>query len=203
MRDFPCWFVSKLLSGAEKSKRVSACACAADIISERGLKYRAVCVFWTVVARKWLLRSLCCILLGICLAAPVAAADAVERMVAAVAAGRAEMVRDLLVQGVDANIKNGSGRPVLVLAGFNGNRRTSMALLAAGADVDAVDASGTTALMAASALGHKELVDLLIVAGADVNMKDAAGRSALARASLGGHGAVVEALKAAGAAAEE
>ena len=55
-------------------------------------------------------------------------------LVAAATAGRATEVRDLLVGGVDANTKNATGRPVLVLAGFNGNRRTVQALLAAGAD---------------------------------------------------------------------
>ena len=118
---------------------------------------------------------------------------------AAATAGKASEVRDLLVQGVDANTKNGSGRPVLVMAGFNGNRRTALVLLAAGADVDAVDNAGTSALMAASAFGHKRLVGVLLAAGADVNLKDGAGRSALARATLAGHTEVVEALKSAGA----
>ena len=114
---------------------------------------------------------------------PAFAVDATARLVAATAAGKTDVVRDLLVQGVDANTKNGTGRPVLVLAGFNGNRRTALVLLAAGADVNA----------------HKELVDLLLVAGADANLKDANGGTALARAKLGGHSEVVETLKAAGA----
>ena len=95
------------------------------------------------------------------------------------------------------------GRPVIVLAGFNGNRRTVRTLLAAGADVNAVDATGTSALIAASALGHAEVVDLLLAAGADVNLKDSGGKSALARATLRGHTRVAEALKAAGAVEEE
>jgi len=146
-----------------------------------------------------LVRSLLWITLAMSLVWPAFAVDATTRLVAATAAGKTSVVRDLLVQGVDANTKNGTGRPVLVLAGFNGNRRTALVLLAAGADVNAVDSTGTSALMAASAFGHKELVDLLLVAGADANLKDVNGRSALSRAELGGHSEVVETLKAAGA----
>ena len=88
------------------------------------------------------MRGLLWILLGLCLSMPVVGADSTARLVAAAGAGRAAEVRELLVQGVDANTKNGSGRPVLVVAGFNGNRRNALVLLAAGADVNAVDAVG-------------------------------------------------------------
>ncbi len=153
-------------------------------------------VEWEESVKKWcpvLLLSSCL------LALPAAAEESVNQLLAAVSAGRADEVRELLVQGVDVNTANPAGRPLLVIAGFNGNRRTALVLLAAGADVNAVDAAGTSALMAASGFGHDDLVDLLVVAGADVNLKDANGKSALARATLGGHGQVVEALKAAGA----
>ena len=106
------------------------------------------------------MRGLLWMLLGLCLSMPAVGADSTARLVAAAGAGRAAEVRELLVQGVDANTKNGSGRPVLVVAGFNGNRRTALVLLAAGADVNSVDAGGVSALMAASAFGHKELVYL-------------------------------------------
>lgn len=145
------------------------------------------------------MRRLLWLFFGLCLAGPGIAREAVEQLVSAVAAGRPHEVRDLLVQGVDANTANASGRPILVLAGFNGNRRTALVLLAAGADVNAADAAGTTALIAASAFGHRELVDILLVAGADVNLKDAGGKSALAKATMAGHTTVVDALKAAGA----
>jgi len=152
-----------------------------------------------VELRTRVVRRLFWILVGLSLVMPAFGYDAAAKLVGAATAGKATEVRELLVQGVDANTKNGSGRPVLVMAGFNGNRRTALVLLAAGADVNAVDASGTSALMAASAFGHKELVDVLLVAGADANLKDSAGKSALARATLAGHQQVVEALKAAGA----
>jgi hypothetical protein len=129
----------------------------------------------------------------------VAAADLAQRLVAAVTIGRATEVRDLLVQGADANTTNAAGRPVLVVASVNGNRRTAMALIAAGADVNGVDGAGASPLMSASAFGHAELVDVLLLAGADVNLTDANGRSALARATLAGQAAIAERLKAAGA----
>ena len=144
--------------------------------------------------RRWVV-----LLVGLIAVWPSMAQESVNQLVDAVAAGRPDEVRALLVQGVDVNATNAAGRPLLVVAGFNGNRRTALVLLAAGADVDAVDSAGTSALMAASAFGHKDLVDILVVAGADVNLKDADGRSALARATLGRHAAVIETLKTAGA----
>jgi ankyrin repeat protein len=136
------------------------------------------------------------------LAAPVLPADPAADLVAAALAGREPEVRELLAGGADANTKNPAGRPVLVIAGFNGNWRTARALLSAGADVNAVDGGGVTALMAASAFAHLRLVELLVSAGADVNLKDSVGRTALARASQAGHAAVAERLKQAGAVEE-
>ncbi|MCB1792784.1 MAG: ankyrin repeat domain-containing protein, partial [Gammaproteobacteria bacterium] len=75
----------------------------------------------------------CFLLLLTVLIGAVHAADAGARLVAAATSGRAGEVRDLLAEGIDANTKNASGRPVIVLAGFNGNRRTVRTLLAAGA----------------------------------------------------------------------
>jgi hypothetical protein len=167
-------------------KQASACSAGLAIEMRNRVLYR---LLWVVV--------------GLCLMMPAFADDATAKLVAAAAAGKESEVRDLLVQGVDANSKNGAGRPVLVMAGFNGNRRTALVLLAAGADVNAVDNAGVTALMAASAFGHKALVDVLLAAGADVNLKDAAGVSALARAIRGGHTEVAETLESAGAVEEK
>ena len=77
------------------------------------------------------MRGLLWILLGLCLSMPVVGADSTARLVAAAGAGRAAEVRELLVEGVDANTKNGSGRPVLVgarvVAEINvGNRRIDL-----------------------------------------------------------------------------
>lgn len=123
----------------------------------------------------------------------------VQRLLAAVGAGRLDQVHDLVAQGVDVNTKNTAGRPAIVLAAFNGNDRTLRVLLAAGADVNAADAAGTTALMAAAAFGHLRVVDALVATGADVNLTDGAGRSALANALRGGHNKVAERLRNAGA----
>ena len=53
-----------------------------------------------------LVRSLLWITLAMGLVLPAFAVDATARLVAATAAGKTEVVRDLLVQGVDANTKN-------------------------------------------------------------------------------------------------
>ena len=61
------------------------------------------------------MRSILVLLLSVWLMPPTLAAEAEVQLVAATTAGRTSEVRDLLVQGVDANTKNGSGRPVLVV----------------------------------------------------------------------------------------
>ena len=47
---------------------------------------------------------------------------------------RCSTVKSLLNNGADANAKNASGRPALLVAAFNGNRVTARTLLSAGAD---------------------------------------------------------------------
>ena len=96
----------------------------------------------------------------------VPAADTTVRLVAAATAGRAVEVRDLLAAGVDANTKNATGRPVLVLAGFNGNRRTVQALLTAGADVNLKDAVGKSAMARAKLRDYAPIIEVLKAAGA-------------------------------------
>lgn len=130
------------------------------------------------------------------------AADPAQQLTVAATAGRVEVVRDLLAQGVDANSKSVTGRPAIVSAAFNGNYRTVRALLAAGADPDAADAKGSTALMAAVAFGYHRLVDLLLKSGANVNAKDAAGNTPLTLANRNKQAKIAARLKEAGAAEE-
>jgi len=132
----------------------------------------------------------------------VLGADPARQLVASVTAGRQQTVQDLLAQGMDANAKNTAGRPVLILAAYNGNLHTLRALLGAGADANAVDKQGNTALMEAASFGHAEVVTSLLLAGADVNLKNKAGISALKRANLGKQGAVSKLLKEVGATEE-
>lgn len=131
--------------------------------------------------------------------APIHAVDQNQELVGAAAAGRVERLRSLLAEGADANAKNTSGRPALLVAAFNGNRVTARTLLGAGADTNAADPTGLTALMAAAAFGRLEVVELLIAAGADLELKDQAEETALVKAKRAGHLAVVERLTRAGA----
>jgi ankyrin repeat protein len=137
--------------------------------------------------------------LALFVGAPVHAIDLNQELVSAAASGRVERLRSLLAEGVDANAKNTSGRPALLVAAFNGNRMTARTLLSAGADANAADSTGVTALMAAAAFGRIEVVELLIAAGADLELKDQAEETALAKAKRAGHLAVVERLTRAGA----
>jgi len=90
------------------------------------------------------------ILLLVMFSLALPAAGSEQMLLAAAGQGQVEQVKSLLAQGVDANARNGAGRPALVLAAFNGNERTVRALLAAGADVNGADNAGNTALMEAA-----------------------------------------------------
>ena len=130
---------------------------------------------------------------------PLWAADMSPLLLSAAADGDEFMVQKVLAQGVDANAKNGAGRPALVMAAFNGNTHTVKALLAAGADVNAVDGAGASAVMEAAAFGHGGAVKTLIQAGADLNLKNKAGVTAVQRAEKGKHQDVLKLLQDAGA----
>ena len=115
-------------------------------------------------------------------------------------AGNEVEVRDLLDQGVDANVVDedkGNATP-LHYASQKGHTAVVELLLAAGADVTAVSGFNMTALHFASLNGHKAVVKLLLAAGADVHAVSI-GRTPLHLASQKGHGAVAELLLTAGA----
>ena len=81
--------------------------------------------------------------------------------------------------GVPANLTNGKGDTLLILAAYHGHPATVGALLARGADHSRVNDRGQTALAAAVFRQSTETVTLLMEAGAD---PDAGGPSARATA---------------------
>src|SRR5439155_13899405 len=94
--------------------------------------------------------------------------------------GHTKMVKLLLENGGDPNLKNEDGDTPLHLSR---SKEISELLLAKKADVKARNKSGRTPLHhAASRQGAKELVELLLSKGADVNAADDLGQTPLARA---------------------
>ncbi len=78
--------------------------------------------------------------------------------------------------GLPANLTNGTGDTLLILAAYHQHAETVRALLSRGADVERVNDRGQTALAAAVFRQAGEIVSDLLAAGADAA---SGGRSAL------------------------
>lgn len=102
-------------------------------------------------------------------------------------------------QGVDPNVTDTNGVPLLSVAARHGSPEIVMALIKAEANVNGVDKDGRTPLMWAGHSKNPEIVRLLLAAGADVNARDNSGSSALAWTAMVGNAASVRLLLDAGA----
>lgn len=96
-------------------------------------------------------------------------------------AGNTEELTAYLDAGVPANLTNGKGDTLLILAAYRGHADTVAALLARGADHSRANDRGQTALAAAVFRGSEASVRHLLEAGAD---PDAGGPSARATAAF-------------------
>lgn len=110
-----------------------------------------------------------------------------------------EIVKILLAQGADVNVKANNGVTALMRASWKGHGEIVKILLAKGADVNVKSNSGATALMMASRKGHCEVVKTLIAQGVDVNAKDNDGYTALKMLSWKGDSEIAQLLKESGA----
>ena len=91
-----------------------------------------------------------------------------------------EIIKVLLDNGADINVKNNEGKTVLHLASSSGRHEVVKVLLDnKGADIDAKDNQGRTALMVASVWNDFEIVTSLVDKGAEINAKDKDGKTAL------------------------
>ena len=87
--------------------------------------------------------------------------------------GNADLVRDLIHQGVNVNAADrDKGWTALIYGAAKGSLTVVQLLLAAGADVNLAATSGQTAVSEAAYWGHAEVLNLLISAGAALNVPD-------------------------------
>ena len=86
--------------------------------------------------------------------------------------GDINKLRELLVAGVDPNMKDQTGITPLMLAAQKGHKEIVEYLITQGADINAKTKTGFTALFNPCFQGNIELATLLISHGADVNVKD-------------------------------
>ncbi|NDY95064.1 ankyrin repeat domain-containing protein [Wenzhouxiangella limi] len=115
-------------------------------------------------------------------------------LMAAAAAGDAQLVEELLAAGADPTASNKLDGTVLMYAVGGGDRQIVERLLTAGVGLDGQASNGWSALMMAAAKDLGELITLLAGAGADPNLPDIYGWTPLMRASYEGHRAAAEAL---------
>jgi hypothetical protein len=114
--------------------------------------------------------------------------------------GSDSMLRSLIDESADVNLKMQDGKTVLMLAAEMGQTDIVKAMILRGANVNAKSTvSGWTALFFAIWHGYAETVQALIDGGADVNIKDEDEASALEIAIMADDPEIVKLLKKAGA----
>jgi uncharacterized protein len=110
--------------------------------------------------------------------------------------GQVEVIRYLLDEGAQVNLRDRSGDSALDEVCYHGQLEAASLLLAHGADAAAAGDEGDTPLMLASARGHTNVVALLLAHGCgDINRQTTEyGRTAVHSASWNGYVRVVRAL---------
>jgi len=109
--------------------------------------------------------------------------------------GDFNLVKILIENNADFNLKDKGGRTPMILAAYRGHSEIVRLLKAAGADIDVrVDSEQDTLLHFAVIRKDVKLVKLLIANGADVNLKNKDGCTPMMLAIKQGHTVIVEAL---------
>jgi ankyrin repeat protein len=90
-----------------------------------------------------------------------------------------ELVKRLVEEGADINVKDNNQWTALLLATLNGNQEIAGFLIEKGADIDAKTEEGDTALILALKYHYFQIASYLIAGGADINIKDKQGDTAL------------------------
>lgn len=115
-------------------------------------------------------------------------------LMAAAAAGSADLAQALIQQGADPHALNVMGSTTLVYAAWSGDTQVMALLLSHGVALDTQARNGWTAMMMAAAKHHVPALSLLCEAGADPNRQDVYLWTPLMRAAYEGHRSAVTAL---------
>lgn len=112
----------------------------------------------------------------------------------AVQSGDVSSVKALLDAGGDVNLKDATGRTLLMHATLQNRKEVVQVLLDKGVDVHVRDINGETALTLAARRGHPEIARSLLGKGADVNVEDGSGWAPVVHATQFNHPATLEVL---------
>ena len=113
--------------------------------------------------------------------------------------GKLDVIKVLLGQGADVDVRGSGGLSALHCAAMSGSGEVIDLLLDEGAGVNEKDARGSTPLHYASRSGHKAAAEVLLKHGANVNCRAHPGITPLHWAVTRGHKDVAELLLANGA----
>ena len=105
-----------------------------------------------------------------------------------------EMIKSLIKQGAEVNIKSSKVSSVLRRAICCEQIDIVSLLLKRGVDVNAQYENGATALMSASICKNKKMVDMLLEKGAIIDVRDNYGKTALMWAAIYGKSDIVKTL---------
>ncbi|CAB3757849.1 hypothetical protein LMG29739_02801 [Paraburkholderia solisilvae] len=142
-------------------------------------------------ARTMLAASVACAAL-LALFAPYATAAPADTMIKAVKFDDVKEVKKQLANGMDPNLADDYGMPLLVLAAREKSEKVAAVLLDnPKTNIEITDKAGENAMMMAALNGDAELVNLLIAKGAEVNRK---GWAPLHYAATNGNDEVVKLL---------
>jgi ankyrin repeat protein len=126
------------------------------------------------------------------LATPAAHAESSDAIVKAVKFDDVSAIAKQLAKGMDPNMTDKDGMPLLVLAAREKSDKVAAALIAnPNTDLEQLDKAGENAMMLAALNGDIELVKLMIGKDAEVNKK---GWAPLHYAAANGHDDVVQLL---------
>ncbi len=109
-----------------------------------------------------------------------------ELVIPAARKGDVAVLRELIRQNADLNVREEKGYTPLIIACYNNHYATAELLLQNGADVNAQDTGGNTALMGIAFKGYADIAKLLIENKADLNIQHGNGGSALMFAAMFG-----------------
>ena len=104
------------------------------------------------------------------------------------------VLRFLLANDVDVNVRNTSGHTALCAAVVTANESNILLLLQKGADTNKCNDNGNTALFTAVETGNKSAIWLLLEYGADINIRNKLGHTVLQRAVLEGKEEILQIL---------
>src|SRR5580704_3448585 len=121
------------------------------------------------------------------------------RLIDAVKAGNRDMVRALVGQRVDVNVREVDGTTALHWAVRANDADLATSLIRAGAAANVANRYGVTPLLLAATNGNASLIDALVKAGADPNAALPEGQTVLMAAARTGNAAAITALLARGA----